>query len=118
MTDFPVTIFHNPDCSKSRQTLDLVRAQGIEPKIVLYGETGWTEDRLRGLLARMGASARDILRTGEAEAAVLGTNASDEAIIALMIAHPILVERPIVETPLGVVVARPVERVFEVLPAL
>ena len=118
MTDFPVTIFHNPDCSKSRATLDLILAQGIEPEVVLYRETGWTEARLRGLLERLGASARDILRTGEAEAAVLGTNASDEAIITLMIAHPILVERPIVETPLGVVVARPVERVFDVLPRL
>jgi len=118
MTDFPVTIFHNPDCSKSRAALDLIRAHGIEPEIVLYRETGWTEAQLGSLLDRMGASAREILRTGEAEAAVLGTNASDEAIIALMVTHPILVERAIVETPLGVVVARPVERVFEVLPAL
>ncbi|WP_428150547.1 arsenate reductase family protein [Brevundimonas sp.] len=118
MTDFPVTIFHNPGCSKSRATLELIRVRGIEPEIILYRQTGWNDDRLRGLLERMNLSARDILRTGEAEAAVLGTNASDEVIIAAMIAHPILVERPIVETPLGVVVARPAERVFEVLPAL
>lgn len=118
MTDLPVTLFHNPDCSKSRAALDLIRAQGIEPEIVLYRDIGWTEDRLRGLLARMGLGPRDVLRTNEAEAAVLGTNASDDVLIAAMVAHPVLVERPIVETPLGVVVARPVERVFEVLPPL
>ncbi|WGM32099.1 arsenate reductase family protein [Brevundimonas sp. NIBR11] len=118
MTDFPVTVFHNPDCSKSRATVDLIQARGIEPEIILYREVGWTEKRLRGLLERLGEPARAILRTGEAEAALLGTNASDDVVIAAMVAHPILVERPIVESPLGVVVARPVERVFEVLPAL
>lgn len=118
MTTPIVTVFHNPDCSKSRAALDLIRAQGIEPEIVLYRETGWTAERLRGLLDRMGVGPRDLLRANEAEAAVLGTGASDEVLIAAMVAHPILVERPIVETALGVVVARPVERVFEVLPPL
>ena len=118
MSDVPITLFHNPRCSKSRAALELIRERGIEPEIVLYLQTGWTEARLRGLLKRMNRSARDILRTGESEAAVLGTNASEAVILAAMVAHPILVERPIVETPLGVVVARPVERVFEVLPAL
>ncbi len=118
MTASAVTIFHNPDCSKSRTVLDLIRAQGIEPEIVLYRETGWSEDRLHGLLQRMGLGPRDVLRTNEAEAAVLGTSASNEVLIAAMLAHPILVERPIVETALGVVIARPVERVFEVLPPL
>lgn len=118
MTAFPVTIFHNPRCSKSRAALDLIRERGIEPQIVLYRDAGWTEDGLRGLLDRMYARPRDILRAGEAEAAVLGTNASDAVLIAAMVAHPILVERPIVETPLGVIVARPPERVFDVLPGL
>lgn len=118
MTAFALTIFHNPDCSKSRAALDLIRARGIEPEIVLYRETGWTEDRLRGLLDRMGVGPGAVLRANEAEAAVLGTGASDDVVIAAMVAHPILVERPIVETPLGVVVARPAERVFEVLPPL
>lgn len=116
MTDFPVTIFHNPRCSKSRAALELIRERGIEPEIFLYRETGWTEARLCGLLERLGARPRDVLRTGEAEAAVLGTGASDAVILAAMVAHPILVERPIVETPLGVVVGRPVERVLAVLP--
>ena len=106
MAAFPVTIFHNPRCSKSRAALELIRDRGIEPEIVLYRETGWTEDRLRGLLDRMGVGPRDILRT----------NASDAVLIAAMVAHPILVERPIVETPLGVVVGRPSEQVLTVLP--
>lgn len=118
MTDFPVTIFHNPDCSKSRAVLELIRERGIEPEIVLYREVGWTDEQLRGLLGRMNIGPRDVLRTGEADAAVLGTNASDDVVIAAMVAHPNLVERPIVESRLGVVVARPVERVFEALPAL
>ena len=118
MTDFPVRIFHNPRCSKSRSALELIRERAIEPEIVLYLQTGWTEARLRGLLERLGLPARDLLRVGEAQAAVLGINASDAVVIAALIANPLLVERPIVETPLGVVVARPPERVFEVLPAL
>lgn len=118
MTDFPVTIFHNPRCSKSRAALALIRERGIEPEIVLYLQTGWTEVQLRGLLERMGSRPRDLLRTNEAAAAVLGTGASDAVILAAMLASPILVERPIVETPLGVVVGRPVERVLDVLPAL
>lgn len=115
MADFPVTIYHNPRCSKSRTALELIRERGIEPEIVLYLQTGWTEATLKALLKRMGLKARDILRTGEAAAAVLGTNASDDVVIAAMVADPILVERPIVETPKGVVVGRPIERVLEVL---
>ena len=115
-TDFPVTVFHNPRCSKSRQTVDLIRARGFEPEIVLYLQTGWTESRLCSLLGRMGAGPRAILRTGEPEAADLSLEASDAAIIAAMIAHPILVERPIVETPLGVAIGRPPESVLAILP--
>jgi arsenate reductase len=117
MTDFPVTIFHNPRCSKSRAALELIRERGIAPEVVLYLQTGWTKARLKGLLKRLGLKPRDILRAGEAEAADL-ESASDADTLAAMVAHPILVERPIVETPLGVVVARPVERLFEVLPRL
>lgn len=114
---FPVTVFHNPRCSKSRAAIELIRERGTEPETVLYLQTGWTKARLKGLLKRMGLKPRDLLRTGEPEAAGL-ENASDTEIIAAMVAHPILVERPIVETDLGVVVGRPVERVFEVLPHL
>ena len=115
-TDFPVIVFHNPRCSKSRQTVDLIRERGFEPEIVLYLQTGWTEARLRSLLGRMGAGPRAILRTGEPDAATLGPDASDETILAAMVAHPILVERPIVETPLGVALGRPPENVLTILP--
>lgn len=114
MTDPTVTIFHNPRCSKSRAALELIREKGIEPEVVLYLQTGWTKARLKDLLKRLGLKPRDILRTGEKEAAGLD-GASDTEILTAMVAHPILVERPIVETPKGAVVGRPVERVLEVL---
>lgn len=110
----PVTVFHNPRCSKSRAVLELIRERGIEPEIVLYLQTGWTKARLKGLLKHLGLKPRDILRAGETEAAGL-EGASDAEILTAMVAHPILVERPIVETPKGAVVGRPVERVLEVL---
>lgn len=116
MTAFPVTIFHNPRCSKSRQTVELIRSRGIEPEIVLYLQTGWTEARLRALLQRMGVGPRAVLRANEPDAADLAPDAPDEAVIAAMIAQPILVERPIVETPLGVALGRPPEAVLAVLP--
>lgn len=115
MTTAAVTVFHNPRCSKSRAVIDLIRERGIEPEIVLYLQTGWTHTRLRGLLGRMGVGPRDILRKAEAEAATLGPDATEDEIIAAMIAHPILVERPIVETARGVVVGRPPERVLDIL---
>ncbi|MFC5345998.1 arsenate reductase (glutaredoxin) [Brevundimonas staleyi] len=114
MTDIPVTIFHNPRCSKSRAALELIREKGIEPDVVLYLQTGWTKARLKDLLKRLGLKPRDILRAGETEAAGLD-GASDAEILTAMVAHPILVERPIVETPKGAVVGRPPERVLEVL---
>lgn len=114
MTDLPVMIFHNPRCSKSRAALELIREQGIEPEVILYLQTGWTKARLKALLKRLGLKPRDILRRGETEAARLD-GASDAEILTAMVAHPILVERPIVETPKGAVVGRPVERVLEVL---
>ena len=118
MSDFPVTVFHNPACGTSRNVLAAVRQTGREPEVVEYLITGWTESRLRDLLARMGQGPRDILRdrgTPAAELGLLDPGVSDEAMIAAMVAHPILVNRPIVETPKGVILARPSERVFEVL---
>jgi arsenate reductase len=118
MTDFPVTLFHNPDCGTSRNVLRAVLDQGYAPKVVHYVEQGWTAAQLTDLIARMGVSARAVLREKGAPAEALGLldpAVSDEALIAAMVAHPILVNRPIVETPLGVVLARPSERVFEVL---
>ena len=109
-----VTVFHNPRCSKSRAAVALIRERGIEPDIVLYLQTGWTQARLKDLLKRMEAGPRDLLRAAEPEATGLA-GASDEQILSAMVAHPILVERPIVETPKGVVVGRPTERVLDVL---
>jgi len=118
MTDFPITIFHNPDCGTSRNVLRAILDQGYEPTVVLYVEQGWTPAQLTDLIARMGVSARAILREKKTPAEALGLldpAVSDEAIVAAMVERPILVNRPIVETPLGVVMARPSERVFEVL---
>lgn len=118
MTDFPVTVFHNPACATSRNVLAAIRQAGREPEVVEYLKTGWTEARLRDLLTRIGEGPRAILRekgTPAAEIGLLEEGVSDDALIAAMIAHPILVNRPIVQTPLGVVLARPSERVFDVL---
>ena len=118
MTDFPVRIFHNPRCGTSRNTLAMIRAAGREPEIVEYVQTGWTAEQLGALLKRAGLSPRDVLRAKEAKARELGLlepGVADAVLIEAMVAHPILVERPIVESPLGAVLARPSERVFEVL---
>ena len=118
MSSFPITVFHNPDCGTSRNVLRAILDQGYQPKVVLYVEAGWTAPQLTDLIGRMGLSARAILREKKTPAEALGLldpAVSDEAIIAAMVEHPILVNRPIVETPLGVVLARPSERVFDVL---
>ena len=118
MSDFPVTIFHNPNCGTSRNALAMIREAGYAPEVVEYVKAGWTAERLRDLLARMGASPRDVLRskgTPAAELGLLEDGVSDDALIAAMVEQPILVERPIVATPKGVVLARPSEKVFEVL---
>jgi len=118
MADFPVTVFHNPKCGTSRNALAMARAAGYEPEVVEYLQTGWTKDQLRALLEAMGKAPRDVLRrkgTPAEELGLLDEGVSDEAILEAMVAHPILVDRPIVRTPRGVVMARPSERVFEVL---
>ena len=107
-----VTIYHNPACGTSRNTLALLRDKGIEPKVVEYLKTGWTKAQLEDLLRLMGASARDILRVRGTQAHELGLTdpaASDAALIAAMILDPILVERPIVVTPKGAAICRPAE---------
>lgn len=119
MSDFPVTVFHNPACGTSRNVVAAVREAGLEPEVVEYLKAGWTRAQLEDLLARMGgARPREILRergTPAAELGLLGEDVSDDTLLEAMVAHPILVNRPIVATPLGVVLARPSERVFEVL---
>lgn len=118
MTAFPITIYHNPDCGTSRNTLAMIEAAGYAPTIVEYRKVGWTRARLEELLAAMVARPREVLRekgTPAAELGLLDPSVSDEAIIEAMIAHPILVNRPIVATPKGTKLCRPSEAVLPLL---
>lgn len=115
-----IAIYHNPRCSKSRAALGLIRQAGIEPEVVLYVKTPPTREKLQELIASMGVAPRDILRSGDALCDDLGLgdeNLSDDAILEAMAAHPKLINRPIVETPLGVKLCRPPEQVLELLPS-
>jgi arsenate reductase len=118
MTDFPITLFHNPKCGTSRNVLAMIQAAGVEPTVVEYLKAGWTREQLADLLTRAKASPRDWLRvkgTPAAELGLLDPGTSGDAILAAMVAEPILVERPIVVTPKGVALCRPSERVFALL---
>ena len=118
MTGFPITIYHNPGCGMSRNTLAIIRAAGYEPTVVEYLAVGWTRSRLDTLLAALGKSPRELLRakgTPAAELGLLGAETTDEQILEAMVAHPVLVNRPIVVTPKGARLARPSEAVFDVL---
>jgi arsenate reductase len=110
-----VTIYHNPACGTSRNTLALLREKGIEPRVVEYVKEGWTREQLADLVKRMGVSAHEILRVRGTRADELGLTdpaASDEALIAAMIMDPILVNRPIVATERGAALCRPAELVL------
>lgn len=120
MTDaeFPIVIFHNPKCGTSRNTVAMVQAAGYEPKVVEYLKAGWTHDQLRELAHEAGLTIRDLMRekgTPAEELGLLVENVPDDVIIDAMVEHPILVNRPIVVTPKGVVLARPSEKVFDLL---
>lgn len=113
-----IVIFHNPNCSKSRATLELIREAGQEPVVVPYLKTGWTKPQLQALFAVADLSPRAALRSGRGPAKELGLledGVSDEAILDAMVAHPELVERPLVCSPKGVRICRPPERVSELL---
>jgi len=113
-----VTIYHTPACGTSRNTLALLREKGIEPTVVEYLKTGWTQGQIQDLLRRLGRSAHDILRVRGTDAHELGLTdpaASEDALIAAMILQPILVERPIVVTPKGAALCRPAELVLSIL---
>ncbi|HMA50570.1 MAG TPA: arsenate reductase (glutaredoxin) [Magnetospirillaceae bacterium] len=119
MSDFPITIFHNPLCGTSRNTLALLHERGFQPEVVDYAKVGWTKDQLKALFGKMGVRPRAMMRTKGALAGELGLldeAIGDDAILDAMVEHPILVERPIVMTPRGVTVARPVDKVLAVLP--
>jgi len=115
-----VTIYHNPACGTSRNTLAMIRATGAEPTIIEYLKTPPTRDELRDLVQRMGMRPRDILRQNGTPYAKLGLDdptLSDDALLAAIEAHPILINRPIVVTPKGVRLCRPSETVLELLDA-
>lgn len=118
MTEFPITIFHNPNCGTSRNTLGIVQSAGYAPTIVEYLQAGWTRPQLEDLIGAMGGTARDLLRekgTPAGELGLLEAGVTDEAILDAMVAHPILVNRPIVVTPLDTVLSRPSEKVLDFL---
>lgn len=113
-----ITIFHNPNCGTSRNALAAIRAAGHQPHVVEYLTAGWTVQQLKQLLSEMNKAPRDILRVRGTPADELGLTkpeVSDGAILAAMTLHPSLVERPIVRTPKGTVLARPVEKIEAVL---
>lgn len=113
-----VTIFHNPACGTSRNTLAMIEAAGKKPEVVEYLKAGWTRPQLEALFAKMGVSPRDVLRARGTPAAELGLTepgVSDDKILDAMVEHPVLVERPIVVTPKGAALCRPAEKVAELL---
>lgn len=114
-----VTIYHNPDCGTSRNVLGLIRNAGIEPIIIEYLKTPPPRETLIDLIARMGEKVRSVLREKDTPYAELGLAdpaLTDDALLDAMMAHPILINRPIVVTPLGVRLCRPSEAVLDILP--
>ena len=108
-------IYHNPRCSKSRATLALLEERGVEPEVVEYLKTPPDAKRLKALLGRLGISAADLIRKNEKEwkDSGLDSSASEDDLIALMVRHPILIERPIVEVGDRARIGRPPESVLE-----
>ena len=114
-----ITIYHNPDCGTSRNTLAIIRQSGEEPEVIEYLKTPPSRDKLVELLEAMAMTPRALLRekgTPYAELGLGDAKWSDDEIIDFMLAHPILINRPIVVSPLGVVLARPSEAVLDFLP--
>ncbi|KRB23363.1 MULTISPECIES: arsenate reductase (glutaredoxin) [Mesorhizobium] len=114
-----ITIYHNPACGTSRNTLAIIRQSGEEPEVIEYLKNPPSREKLVGLIAAMGMTPRALLREKGTPYAELGLGDpewSDDEILDFMLAHPILINRPIVVSPLGVVLARPSERVLDILP--
>jgi arsenate reductase len=115
-----VVIYHNPDCGTSRNALAMIRNAGIEPHVIEYLKTPPARALLVQLIARAGLTPRDLLREKGTPHAALGLDdkaLGDDALLDAMMAHPILINRPLVVTPLGVALCRPSERVLDLLPA-
>ncbi|MDM5060345.1 glutaredoxin-dependent arsenate reductase [Aeromonas rivipollensis] len=120
MSDTAITIYHNPACGTSRNTLALIRNSGVEPTVIHYLETPPSRETLVALIAAMGIPARGLLRQNVPPYAALGLaeeRFSDDQLIDAMLAHPILINRPIVVTPLGTRLCRPSEVVLDILPS-
>ena len=116
-----IVIYHNPGCGTSRNTVRIVEAAGYGPTVIPYLETGWTRAQLLGLFAAAGLTPRQALRVSKSPAEELGLTdptISDNALLEAMVAHPVLVNRPIVCTPKGVRLCRPCEAVFDLLDRL
>ena len=120
MTDpVAITIYHNPNCGTSRNTLALIRNAGVEPTVIEYLKTPPDRNTLVALLMRAGMRPRDLLREKGTPYAELGLNQqhwTDDELIDQMLAHPILINRPLVATPWGVKLCRPSEAVLDILP--
>jgi arsenate reductase len=115
-----VTIYHNPQCGTSRNTLAMIRNAGIEPEVIEYLKSPPDRDTLKDLIERAGLTVRAALReqgTPYAELGLAEASLSDEQLLDAMLAHPILINRPIVVSPLGVRLCRPSEVVLDILPA-
>jgi len=116
-----VVIHHNPDCGTSRNVLAIIEAAGYRPAVIEYLKAGWTRPQLLGLFAAAGLTPRTALRETKSPAAELGlldAAISDETLLAAMLEHPVLVNRPIVCTPKGVRLCRPSEVVLDLLERL
>lgn len=117
MTD--IVIYHNPDCGTSRNVLALIRNSGVEPHVVEYLKTPPARALLAEMIGRAGMAPRDLLRekgTPFAELGLADMTLSDDALLDAMMAHPVLINRPLVVTPLGVKLCRPSEAVLDILP--
>jgi arsenate reductase len=114
-----ITIYHNPNCGTSRNTLAMIRNTGVEPQIIEYLKTPPTREVLKDLIARAGLTVRQAIREKGAPYAELGLNnpaLTDEQLLDAMLAHPILINRPFVVTSKGVRLCRPSELALEILP--
>ena len=115
-----ITIYHNPACGTSRNTLAMIRNSGVEPEVIEYLKTPPGKPTLQKLLAAMGIGVRDLLRqkgTPYEELGLSDPQWTDEQLLDFMVQHPVLMNRPVVVTPLGTRLCRPSERVLDILPA-
>lgn len=114
-----ITIYHNPNCGTSRNTLALIRNSGVEPSIIYYLDTPPAKAELTKLIAAMKITVRELLRKNVEpyeQLKLVDNTLTDEQLISAMLAHPILINRPIVVTPLGTKLCRPSEAVLDILP--